>query len=438
MNQPATDALKLSGGYPATTYALSAPPAPAALRLTADLSTDIAIVGGGFTGLSTALHLAEAGIGCVLLEAGPLARGASGRNGGQVNPGLKLEPSEIEAKFGPETGGRLLRAAGAAPDYVFDLIARHGIACEAERNGTIRVVRKASEAAQVERYIRDWQAEGAPVERVEGATLVRLLGTGNYPLGALDRRGGMVNPLAYGRGLAAAAQKAGARLFAETPALRLERAGKSWLLWTPQGSVRAARVVLATNGYSDDLLPGLRRSVVPFFSAIAATAPLPDAIRAQILPLRQVAYESSWRVMYWRLDQAGRLLMGGPGRQHETDAPAAYEHLRRCAIGLYPDLAGIDWTHRWCGQVAVSDDHLPHVHEPAPGLVAALGYTGRGIALATVMGRDLARRLSGADADSLAFPVTALRPIRFHRLWRPVAAFTTWRLALADRLQGLV
>ncbi|WP_374370469.1 NAD(P)/FAD-dependent oxidoreductase [Dongia sp.] len=430
---------KASPAYPATTYVLTAPPAPDAPPLNGDTRAAVAIIGGGYTGLSTALHLAEAGTDCLLLEAGPLARGASGRNGGQVNPGLKIEPGEAYEKFGRAAGGRLVRLAGEAPAYVFDLIRRHGIECEAARNGTIRVVRRESEAAMIAGTIADWAKEGVTLDRLEGTALQVGLGTANYPLGVLDRRGGSVNPLGYARGLAAAAARAGARLHGKSKVQRLTPSGNgAWLVETAAGRVLADRVVLATNGYSDDLWPGVRRSVVPFFSAIAATEPLPSPLRARILPGRQVAYESSWRVMYWRIDAQGRLLMGGPGVQRETADPAHYRHLVACALGLYPDLKNVCWTHHWCGQVAVSDDHLPHIHELAPGLLAALGYTGRGIALATVMGRELALRLGGAAPDELAFPVTPLQPIRFHRFWRPVASLTTWSAALRDRINGLV
>lgn len=423
---------------PATIYALTAPPAPLAPALTGDIRAAVAIVGGGFTGLSAALHLAEAGIDSLVLESGAIGWGASGRNGGQVNPGLKIEPGEAYRKFGPEIGGRLVRAADQAPSYVFDLIQRHDIPCEAARTGTIRVVRTLAEAGAIETSIADWAREGVALKRLEGAALAARLGTGNYPLGLFDHRGGNLNPLAYCRGLAAAAQRAGARIHEHSKVVKLARAGDGWRLETARGQVRADRILLATNGYSDDLWPGLKRSVVPFYSAIAATAPLAAEIAARILPGRVVAYESSWRVMYWRLDQHNRLLMGGPGVQRDSANPADYRHLIRCALGLYPDLAGVDWTHRWSGQVAVSDDHLPHVHELAPGAFAALGYTGRGIALATVMGRDLARRLTGTPSALLSFPVTPLKPIRLQRFWRPVASFHTWRAALCDRARGLV
>ena len=423
--------------YPATTYALSAPPAPSCPKLVGEVRSEIAIIGGGFTGLSAALHLGEAGIGSVVLEAGSIGWGASGRNGGQVNPGLKREPSEIYSIFGRELGARLVRLSSDAPGHVFDLIERHAIACEAERRGAIRVARTAADYPLIDEYIAGWATEGVALERLERDALTEKLGTANYPLGVLDHRAGSVNPLAYARGLAAAVQHLGSAIHADTKALKLSPDGAGWAIDTPRGRVLAKRVVLATNGYSDDLWPRLKRSVVPFASAIAATAPLPAGLLARVVPGRQAVYESSWRVLYYRIDAAGRLLLGGPGAQYAALESRAYRDLIDCALGLYPDLAGVAWTHRWSGCVAVTEDHLPHLHEPAPGIIAGLGYSGRGIAMATVMGREIAARIQGKDSN-LAFVPTPIKPFRFHRLWRPVATLTTWRDALRDRRRGLV
>lgn len=423
--------------YPDTTYALSAPAVPLCPALEGEVRTEVAIIGGGFTGLSTALHLAEAGTAGAVLEAGSIGWGASGRNGGQVNPGLKREPSELYTIFGREMGQRLVRLSSDAPSHVFDIIERHGIACEADRRGTVRVVRTPAEYPLIDDYIAGWAAEGVALERLERDALTGKLGTANYPLGVFDHRGGSVNPLAYARGLAAAVLRLGSIVHAGTKVLKLTPGGTGWVIETARGRVLAKRVVLATNGYSDDLWPGLKRSVVPFASAIAATAPLSPELLARILPGRQVAYESSWRVLYYRLDAQGRLLMGGPGAQYSALEPRAYRDLIQYALGLYPDLAGTDWTHFWSGCVAVTEDHLPHLHEPAPGVIAGLGYSGRGIAMATVMGREIAGRILG-KGDDLAFTPTPVRPFRFHRLWRPVATVSTWKAATLDRLRGLV
>ncbi len=390
------------------------PPAP--LRaLDGDARADIAVVGGGITGLSTALHLAEAGATVRVLEAEEPGFGASGRNGGQVNPGLKLDPDTVERDFG-ELGARMNELSGGAPEFVFALIRRHSIACEARQNGTLRAATSAKHAAQVRISAEQWRRRGAPVECLEGEELRRATGTGRYVAAMLDRRGGDLNPLSYTRGLARAALAAGALIHRGTRVLSLRSAGSSWRLGTPRGTVTAQHVVLATNGYTDDLWPGLRRSIVPVWSAIAASAKLPEEVARNILPARQVLYESGLVTVYYRIDAGGRLLMGGRGPMREIDSTRALSHLLRYSGTLWPALKDTDWTHAWSGQVAVTADHYPHVHEPAAGLIMCVGYNGRGVAMATVMGAQLARRALNPAAP-FDMPITPLKAIPLHSLW---------------------
>ena len=405
---------------PRSLYAETARPAPAEARLVGEVRTAVAIVGGGFTGLSTALHLAEAGIEAVVLEASEVGWGASGRNGGQVNPGLKWNPEQIEAAFGPELGGRMIRLGAGAPDLVFDLIARHAIDCEPMRGGTVRAAVSPRSEAGVREYTTEWTVRGAPVELLDRAGVARLTGTAAYPSACHDRRGGSVNPLGYARGLAEAALKAGARISSDARALRLVREGSGWVVETASGRVWAERVVLATNGYTDDLWPGLRRTVVPVYSAIIATAPLAPEIAARIMPARPVLYEMSATYAYYRMDAHGRFLMGGRSVQRDSDVLADYQGLIAHALRLFPDLAGVEWTHWWNGRVAITWDHLPHIHEPAQGIHIGLGYNGRGVAMATAVGRMLARRVAGGRAEELDLPVTKIAPIFGHAAW-PVA-----------------
>jgi glycine/D-amino acid oxidase-like deaminating enzyme len=188
----------------ANLYQDTAEPASPPPPLDGDVRTDVAVVGGGITGLSTALHLAEQGAGVVLLEAEEPGWGASGRNGGQVNPGLKHDPDEVEREFGRDLGGRMNAFAGAAPALVFDLIARHGIQCEARRNGTLRAAVRPKHAGRVRASAEQLARRGAPVELLEGSSLERATGTARYRVAMLDRRGGDLNPLSYARGLARA------------------------------------------------------------------------------------------------------------------------------------------------------------------------------------------------------------------------------------------
>ncbi len=397
-------------------YQDSADPAPPAAPLDADVRADVAVVGGGITGLSAALHLARSGAAVVLLEAEELGFGASGRNGGQVNPGLKLDPDTVERDFGTDLGGRMNALAASAPALVFELVARYGIACDARQNGTLRAAVHARHAAAIRRTCVQLERRGAPVELLEGDALVRATGTDRYACALLDRRGGDLNPLMYARGLARAAIEAGARVHSQSRARGMRRVDGGWRLDAGRATVTAKHVVLATNGYTDPLWPGLRRTIVPLFGAIAATAPLADAARRIILPDRPVLYESGNITVYYRIDSRHRLLIGGRGPMREIDTPAAIPHLTRYAAKLWPFLEGIDWTHAWGGRLAMTRDHYPHVHEPAPGVLICLGYNGRGVAMATAMGRSLADRMANPSA-AFDMPLTPLVPIPMHALW---------------------
>ncbi len=402
---------------PRSLYAATAPRAPETAPLDGDLNVQVAIVGAGFTGLSAALHLAEAGVDTIVLEASQIGWGASGRNGGQVNPGLKWEPETLERSFGADLGGRMVRLGDEAPGLVFDLIARHGIDCAPRRGGTLRAALSASAETGIRDFQRQWAARGADVVMADAKGMAKLTGTGAYRAGAHDRRGGQVNPLAYCRGLAAAALKAGARIFTDTPATRLVRGTGGWNLVTPAGRVTAQRVILAANGYTDDLWPGLRRSIVPVFSSITATEPLPPELAATVMPNGVVLYEMSASYVYYRLDDAGRFVMGGRSVLRQSSDPVDYRSLIAYATQLFPVLKAVEWTHRWNGQVAVTWDHLPHLHEPAPGIHIGLGYNGRGVAMATATGRMLARRAAGGGPEVLDLPVTKISPITGHVAW---------------------
>lgn len=420
---------------PPSLYAGTAAPAPPTPPLADTTRADVCIVGGGFTGLSAALHLAEAGTDVVLLEAREPGWGASGRNGGQVNPGLKPDPDEVERDFGPELGGRMLALSYGAPDALFALVRRHQIACEARQEGTIRAAIDARSAAAVARSAEQGARRGWPVSFASAEDAAAMTGTRRYAGAMLDARGGDVQPLTYARGLARAALAQGARIHGDSPATGIARDGAGWRVTTPSGEVRAQQVVLATNGYTDDIWPNLRRSVVPVFSSIAATEPLPAEIARGMMPRRASLYEAGRITVYYRIDRENRLLMGGRGPQRPIGDVAPIRYLTDYAVRLWPALAGVRWTHGWNGQLAMTPDHYPHLHEPAPGVIAALGYNGRGVAMATAMGGQIARRLTGTPAEALDMPVTSIRPIPFHGFWRIGVAAKLWEGRIRDRLE---
>ncbi len=416
---------------PQCLYLATARPAISAPPLRADARAEVAIVGAGYTGLSTALHLAERGTAVTLLEAHEPGWGAAGRNGGQVNAGLKHEPDEVERHLGPVHGPKLVQLAGDAPAYLFGLVDRLGIGCEARREGTIRAVRGPRYTAALQASVEQWRRRGAMVESWTAGQVAAATGTRRYIAASFDPRGGSVNPLGLARGLAAAAIKAGAVIHGDSRALKLERAGLGWRIETAGGSVQAGKVVLATDGYSDELWPGLRTSIVPLYSSIIASEPLSAELAASILPGGGVVFESGEITTYYRIDRDGRLLMGGRGPQHRATRRAEYQHLVRMALRLWPALAGVSWTHWWNGQFALTPDFYPRLHMPERNLLIALGYSGRGVALATALGAQLAAACSGAAAEDLALPATRVPKVPFHRLWRLAVnarvAYGRWR-----------
>jgi len=414
-------------------YADTAVPALPTPPLEEDARADVIVVGGGFTGLSAALHLADKGAKVLVLEAESPGWGASGRNGGQVNPGLKHDPDVVEANFGTDLGRRMNALAGAAPALVFNLVRRHAIVCDARQNGTLRAAVGARHAALVRASFHQLQRRDAPVELLEGAALIHATGTDRYHAALFDRRGGDLNPLSYARGLARAAMAGGATVCGQSRALRIQRAGPQWQVATERGTASAAHVVLATNGYTDDLWPGLRRTIVPVFGAIAATAPLPEELAREVLPGRSVLYESGAITVYYRLDGAQRLIIGGRGPMWEIDSPAAIPHIVAYAAKLWPGMRDVRWTHGWGGRLAMTRDAYPHVHEPMQGLSIALGYNGRGVAMATTMGAVLATRILDPKAQ-IDMPVTGIQQIPLHTLWPLAVRAAILRGRLSDAL----
>jgi glycine/D-amino acid oxidase-like deaminating enzyme len=400
--------------FPRSLWATTAIAAPPTDTAEGDLTADVAIIGGGYTGLSAALHLAESGVSTIVLEAAGPGWGASGRNNGQVIPGLKLDPDEVEAQFGAERGARLVTWAGEAPSLVFDLIERHAIACHPVRNGWIQPAYTRAAIRTIEARCRQWADRGADVRMIDPKDLPGLLGTAAFVGGWLDRRGGSIQPLSYARGLAAAAIKAGAKVFSRSMVLTMERSTGGWTLKTASASIAARHVIVATAAYATDLVPGLTRSFVPVRTAQVATKPLTPNVLKAILPGRQLASDTRRLLTSFRISPDGRLVMGGSGATGGQHLVSLEGHLHRAADELFGSLARLEWEFGWSGYFPVTADHAPHIHEPDPSLLIALGCNGRGIALSTAMGRLLGQRILGRDGRELEIPVTAMRPVRFH------------------------
>jgi glycine/D-amino acid oxidase-like deaminating enzyme len=418
----------MSSAPPTSPWTVAAEPPAETRPLEGDRRADVVVVGAGYTGLSAALHLAERGADVVVLDAAEPGWGASGRNGGQIIPGLKHDPDELERRFGPEKGRRMWQIAGGAADFVFELIARHKIACHAQQCGWIAAAPHAAALESVRSRTEQWLRRGAPVELLDRRRIAELTGTTGYAGGMLDRRAGALQPLAFARGLARAARQAGVAIHGGSVASRLDSIAGGWRVVAPTGTVTAGTVVLATNAYTGELWPGLEQTVLPVQSYQVATRPLPEEVRRQVLPGGQVVSDLRRILFYFRLDPEGRLLMGGRGPLNDRGDPALFARLEAVARRLFPQIGATQWEHRWSGRVALTADHLPHLHEPLPGVLIGLGYNGRGVAMATVMGKLLAERTLGASPAEIGWPVTPIEPIRFHR-WRlpAMALVVRWK-----------
>lgn len=426
---------------PESLWAATAGPARPYPVLADELKADAAVIGAGFTGLSAALHLAERGLRPVVVDAAEPGWGASGRNGGQVIAGLKHDPEKLEALFGSDLGARMVAAMGGSADLVFSLIDKHDIDCHAVRSGWIQAAhgRKPFEELVVPRC-RQWQARGVPAKLLNRAETAAMIGCRpDAYFGAwYDSRGGVLQPLCYARGLAAAAERHGAAIYSRSPARRLVRDGSHWRLEAGGGTIRAPKVILATNAYTDGLWPGLRRTVVPVSSFQIATKPVSDHVRGQILPGGQGVADTRRLLLYFRFDHTGRFVMGGrsPVEDHPTIDDAG--QLRRTLRTLFPaiDADAIDYV--WSGKVAITKDGLPHLHVLAPGLLAALGCNGRGVGMCTVMGKLLAELAIGDAPETIPFPVTAPQPFALHGFRKVGVIALAQYYRLLDRLEAAI
>ena len=370
-------------------------------------SVDLAIVGGGYTGLSTALHAAQAGLSAHVIEANEIGHGGSGRNVGLVNAGVWMPPAQVRAALGPDYGPRFLRRFADGPAMVFDLIERHQIRCEATRAGTIHAAHAASGLRDLEGRWREWDAMGEPVEMLDAAQTAEALGTDRYVGGLLDHRAGTVNPMGYVRGLARAARAAGAGLSTGVRVTGLHKqAGGGWRVETDHGAVRARAVVLGTNAYTDRLWPGLNATFTTIHYFQFATVPLgPEA--DHILPGRQGVWDTAPVMTSIRRDARGRLIIGSMGRViGSRERGLSRRWAERTLKRLYPGLGPVEFEEAWHGQIAMTPDHLPRIHVLDEGLYTPIGYNGRGIITGTIFGQAMADLLTGMDPADLPLPVT--------------------------------
>jgi glycine/D-amino acid oxidase-like deaminating enzyme len=317
---------------------------------------------------------------------------------------------------------------------VFEIVARHAIDCDLVRGGGYRAAVNKRHAAAVNALVDECLELGMPVEYCDAAQIAEATGTDRYAGAMFDARHGQISPLKYTLGLAAAASRLGARIFGNSAAIAVDRVDGRWQVRTPDGKVTAERILFATNGYTDALVPGLARSILPVFSSIVSTEPLPQELAARVLAKRQVLFEIGRVTTYYRVDASRRLLFGGRGVMKDASGVAHFNGLKAYALRLWPELKDVKWEFGWNGRIAMTSDHLPHIHDLGDGRIACLGYNGRGVALASAVGAPLAAVLLGAPLENVDLPVVPVKQIAFQPWWR-VGAIPAilWNRA-ADRL----
>lgn len=384
-------------------WAVTAPPGPALTPLQGAVSADLAIVGAGYTGLSAALHAAEAGARVVVLDAEGIGAGGSGRNVGLVNAGLWIMPDDVEAALPP--GNPLPGLLAQAPASVWALIERHAIACEPRAVGTLHCAPDAAGLEALSERARQWQARQVPVRLLDDGETHARTGSAAYRGALFDPRAGTVQPLAYARGLARVALAAGAVIHAPAKVTEARREGGAWVLQTASGTLSAPRVIWAGNAYGQGPAASKSLAILPYFNM--ATDPLPEKLRASILPGGEGAWDTAQVLTSFRLDAAGRFIIGSVGALGTADAAVHEAWALRQMARLFPQLKGQTFAHRWFGRIGTTPDALPRLVQAGEGAFGFVGYNGRGIAPGTVLGRELTQAalgLKGAIALEPARP----------------------------------
>lgn len=392
---------------------------------------DIAIIGSGYTGFHAAHVAASHGASVTVLEGQTIGWGASSRNGGMVNPGLKLAAPELLRRYGEEQGRRLWNWSLAAIDYVETFVQTNAIDCNFARHGQVVLAYKPQHLATL-RHEVEWHQRALDdrVPQLVGpAELPAEIGSPGYFGGIYDARAAGLQPAKYVYGLARVAAQAGAQLVELAPVNSIRREADTYQLVTPHGTLTAKSVLLATNGYTNNLLPPARRGIFSGGSYIITTEPLTPELQQSVSPRGRMFYDTKHFLNYFRLTPDGRMLFGGR-HNLSTDLPLDHSaaELRKRMLEVFPQLADIPISHSWTGKLGLTFDLMPHAGRladgPAPGVFYAYGYGGHGVGIASYLGHQMGKLLVGEASDNLFLEIPHHRYFftPYERLYLPLVS----------------
>jgi len=398
-------------------------------------NADVCVIGAGYAGLSCALHLAKAGLDVVVLEAAYAGAGASGRNGGQVITGQRVDQEELERKYGDARARTLWELALEARTLVRALIAANEIDCDVTPGHLTAAVHQ-SHARDLQAHVDHLGARYgyAAARYVPEREIPGLVATRNYKGGLYDTEAFHLHPLNYAFGLARAVDATGAAVFENSRATEVERGNKVRVV-TPSGVVTANFAVYCCNGYLGGLSPELAQTIMPLSNYIAATEPLGAARAKALIPSGAAVADTKFVLDYYRLSADGRLIFGGGetygDRDVENPAPIVRPHMLR----VFPQLGDVRVDYAWGGRLAITMPRLPHVGRLAPNLYFAQGFSGQGVAIATLVGKLLAEAITGQAARFDVYESLKVPPLPGGALFRkPLLTLGLMWYALRDRL----
>lgn len=415
---------KLQPALETTLWEHTSAPGPKLERLQGDNKADIAIIGAGVAGLSTALHLAQAGSSVAVIEAREPGSEATGKSGGLIAPDfISHNPDQIENKLGEEWGGRLIKLVGTAASQCFDLISAYDISCDAKKDGFWTPAHNAASAGELRKRAREWQNRGYKVEYFEKERTTWSLGSPRYCGAMRFAEGGSLNPLAFSRGLADAAMRQGATLYSRSPVTKLERRGDRWRVITDNGYLDAKRVVLSANGGNSALHPAMRRTVLPLHVFEFATTTFSDENRALVLHEGGAFTDKQPYMFSARYDSAGRLIAAFPDILVSRNKSRLFKEARRRLHRHFPTVRGPSVEYLWRGTAWLNPSLLPKIYDLQDGVLAIQACNGRGLANNVVLGKEVAAFMTNGSEKSLSVKLERPHPIRGHRMVRHVPSF---------------